>query len=244
MMYLDAAAFCGHWPYYRLRNASLEQMLEQYRAANIDGGLMSSLDAVFYQDPWEADEPLVEALAGTNWRVAMSVNPMMPWAEQLLSQGKQAGVGAVRLYPCVHNYEEDDPRVVALCRKAGELGLPVIVTTRMMDRRVCYLLNQRDPDMGRIGNLARQCEGTRFLVSNCVVKEAQALLPLPGNLWLDTAGLRVDFFLETQQDIPSERFLFGSFAPLQCVGSSMSLIPDEMKRQLMRDNAQAFLETL
>lgn len=65
MMYLDAAAFCGHWPYYRLRNASLEQMLEQYRAANIDGGLMSSLDAVFYQDPWEADEQLVAALAMT-----------------------------------------------------------------------------------------------------------------------------------------------------------------------------------
>lgn len=244
MMYFDAAAFCGHWPFYHVRNGGLEQMLARYHAVGIDGGLMSSLDAVFYQDPWEADRELVEALADTNWRVAMSVNPTMPWAQQLLLQGKNAGVGAVRLYPCVHNYDEDDSRAVTLCRQAGELGLPVIVTTRMMDRRVCYLLNQRDPDMGRICHLARQCEQTRFLVSNCVVKEAQALLPLPENLWLDTAGLRTDFFLETQKDIPPERFLFGSFAPLQCINSSVCLIPDERKQQLMRDNAQAFLQTL
>ncbi len=240
-MYLDAAAFCGHWPFYRVRNGNLGQMLARYRAAGIDGGVMSSLDAVFYQDPWEADGELVAALAGTNWRVAMSVNPIMPWAEQLLLQGKQAGVGAVRLYPCVHGYDEDDPRVVALCRKAGELGLPVIMTTRMIDRRVCYLLNQRDPDMGRICHLIRQCEGTRFLVSNCLAGEVKALLPLPENLWLDTAGLRTDFYIETQQDIPPERFLFGSFAPLQCIGSAMCLISEDMNQQIMHDNARAFL---
>lgn len=241
-MYFDAAAFCGHWPYYHVRNAEPEQMLERYRAVGIESGLMSSLDAVFYQDPWEADKELVARLADTDWRVAMSVNPTMPWAEQLLLQGKDAGVGAVRLYPCVHGYDEDDPRVVKLCQLAGKLELPVIITTRMEDRRMCYLHTQRDPDMGRICHLTQQCKDTRFLVSNCVAAETKALLPLPENLWLDTAGLRVDFFLETQQDIPPERFLFGSFAPLQCINSSVCLIPDNMKQQLMWGNAQAFFE--
>lgn len=242
MMYFDAAAFCGHWPYYRVRNGNLEQMLERYRAVGIDGGLMSSLDAVFYQDPWEADGQLAKALAGTNWRVAMSVNPTMPWAEQLLLQGKDAGVGAVRLYPCIHGYDEDAPQVVELCRLAGKLELPVIITTRMEDGRMCYLHDQRNPDMDRIGRLAQQCAHTRFLVSNCLVAEAKALLPLPENLWLDTAGFRLDFFLETQQDIPPERFLFGSFAPLQCINSAMCMIPEGMKQQFMHDNAQAFLD--
>lgn len=240
-MYFDAAAFCGHWPYYHVRNAGVEQMLERYRAAGIESGLMSSLDAVFYQDPWEADRELVKALTGTDWRVAMSVNPTMPWAEQLLAQGKEAGVGAVRLYPCIHGYEEDDPRVVELCKRAGELGLPVLITARMEDGRMCYLHEQRNPDMGRISRLALKCGQTKFLVSNALVAEAKALLPLPENLWLDTAGFRVDFFLETQQDIPPERFLFGSFAPLQCVGSAVCVIPEDMKRQVMYENAQAFL---
>ena len=241
-MYFDTAAFCGHWPYYHVRNAQLEQMLERYRAAGIESGLMSSLDAAFYQDPWEADRELVARLAGTNWRVAMSVNPTMPWAEQLLLQGKEAGVGAVRLYPCLHGYDEDDLRVVKLCQLAGKLELPVIVTARMEDARMCYLYVPRNPDMGRICNLARQCEDTRFLLSNCLAAEVKALLPLPENLWLDTAGIRADFFFETQQDIPPERFLFGSFAPLQCIRSSMCLLPENQKQQLLWENAQAFLK--
>lgn len=241
-MYFDAAAFCGHWPYYHVRNAGLGQMLERYRAAGIESGLMSSLDAVFYQDPWEADRELVKALTGTDWRVAMSVNPTMPWAEQLLAQGKEAGVGAVRLYPCIHGYEEDDPRVVELCKRAGELGLPVLITARMEDGRMCYLHEQRNPDMGRISRLALKCGQTKFLVSNALVAEAKALLPLPENLWLDTAGFRVDFFLETQQDILPERFLFGSFAPLQCISSAICVIPEDKKQQFMCENAQAFLD--
>lgn len=241
-MYFDAAAFCGHWPYHHVRNSGVEQMLERYHAAGIDSGLMSSLDAVFYQDPWEADGQLVAALAGSNWRAALSVNPMMPWAEQLLTQGKHAGAAAVRLYPCVHDYAEDDPRVVALCRLAGELGLPVVITNRMLDPRICYLLNQREPETARISNLVRLCENTRFLVSNCVSKEMQELSPLTDNLWLDTAGLRQDFFLETQQNIAPDRFLFGSFAPLQCMHSSLCLIPEELRQQLLCDNIRAFLE--
>ena len=77
-MYLDAAAFCGHWPYYYLREGNLPQVLEKLKAYGIEGGLMSSLDACFYNDPWEADGLLTEALQGTTWGVAMSVNPNLP----------------------------------------------------------------------------------------------------------------------------------------------------------------------
>lgn len=241
-MYFDTAAFCGHWPYHHLRDSDVQQMLARYHAAGIDAGLMSSLDAVFYQDPWEADGPLVAALAGTNWRVAMSLNPMMPWAQQLIAQGKNAGVAAVRLYPCVHDYAVDDPQVVALCRRAGELGLPVILTTRMLDDRVCYLLKQRETEAERIVNLVRQCENTRFLVSNATARGVLDLAPVPENLWVDTAGQRIDGFVETQTDVPLDRFLFGSFAPLQCIRSSRHLIPQELRQQVMCDNVRTFFE--
>ena len=50
-MYLDAAAFCGHWPYYYLRDGQLPQVVEMLKKSDINGGLMSSLDAIFYNDP-------------------------------------------------------------------------------------------------------------------------------------------------------------------------------------------------
>lgn len=240
-MYFDAGAFCGHWPYYYLRESQLPQVLELLKKLDIDGGLMSSLDAIFYNDSWEADGPLIEALKGTNWRVAMSVNPMLPWAKDLVRRGADAGAAAVRLYPCIHGYDEDDERVVELCRLAGELGLPVIVTLRMEDERMLYLLQQRNPDFARIRSLAQQCDGAKFLLSNCLTHQVDELLPLPANVWFDTAGFKGEFYLEDQNIIPPERILFGSFAPLQSPQSAVLSVPEVSKICMMRDNLLAFL---
>lgn len=237
-MYIDTAAFCGHWPYYHLREGALAQVLENLRAAGIEGGLMSSLDAVFYNDPWEADGPLAEALKQTPWRVAMSINPTMPWAKELVQQGRAAGVGAVRLYPCIHGYQEDEACVVELCRLAGQLDLPVILTMRMEDERMAYLLKQDDPDCARIRSLTQQCGNTKFILSNCLVHQVEQLLPLPENVWFDTAGFKAEFYLETQQHIPAGRILFGSFAPLQAVNSALLSVPEPMKKRIMQENAK------
>lgn len=234
-MYFDAAAFCGNWPYYYLRDGQLSQVRENLGKANIDGGLMSSLDAMFYNDPWEADGKLLAALKGTNWRLAMCVNPVLPWAESLLRQGAAAGVGAVRIYPCIHGYQEDDERAVAICRLAGELELPVIVTMRVEDARMAYLLKQQDPNCACIRHLIAQCEHTKFILSNCLVHQVGELLPLPRNVWFDTAGFKGEFYLE-QQEIAQDRILFGSFAPLQAHSSALLSVPDRMKQALMREN--------
>ena len=230
-MYLDTAAFCGHWPYYHLREGALPQVLKNLKAAGIDGGLISSLDAVFYNDPWEADGPLVQALQGTAWRVAMSV-------KSLMRQGKDAGVGAVRLYPCIHGYQEDDECVVELCRIAGKLNLPVMLTMRMEDERMAYLLKQKNPDFIRIRSLLEQCRGTKFILSNCLVHQVEELLPLPENVWFDTAGFKSEVYLQTQQSIPAERILFGSFAPLQAVNSAVLCVPESEKEHIMQKNAK------
>lgn len=237
-MYFDAAAFCGHWPYYDLRDSALPQVLEKMKNEGIEGGFMSSLNAIFYNDPWEADENLIKALEGTAWRAAMCVNPKLPWAQSLLRQGKEAGAGAVRLYPCIHDYAEDDPCAVSLCRLAGELELPVIVTLRAEDVRMSYLLKQEDPDLQRVRNLVTRCEGTSFILSNCLTHQVSELLPLPGNVWFDTAGFKGDFFMEQQSMIDPGRILFGSFAPLQCLSSALFCLPESSKSAIMCENGK------
>lgn len=235
-MCFDAAAFCGHWPYYYLRDGQLSQVRQKLWQGDIDGGLISSLDAIFYNDPWEADGMLLEELAGTNWRLAMCINPMLPWAESLLRKGKAAGAYAVRLYPCVHGYKEDDERAIAICRLAGQLEMPVIVTMRIEDIRMTYLMKEEDPDCVCIRNLVTQCEGTNFILSNCMTHQVGELLPLPRNVWFDTAGFKGEFYLEQQQEIAQDRILFGSFAPLQCLTSALLCVPDAKKQAIMQEN--------
>ena len=235
-MYFDAAAFCGHWPFYHLRDGELAQVLEKLKAEHIEGGFLSSLDAIFYNDPWEADGALVETLRGTAWRVAMCVNPTLPWSGLHLQQGKEAGVGAVRLYPCIHGYPEDDERAVAICRLAGMLELPVILTLRVEDVRMSYLMKQEDPDFQRVRSLVLQCPQTKFLLSNCLVHQVSELVPLPENVWMDTAGFKGDFYLESQQEIPKDRIVFGSFAPLQCLSSALFAVTTGEKTAVMQEN--------
>lgn len=242
-MYFDAAAFCGNWPFYRLRDAQLPQMLEKLKSEGIGGGFISSLDAIFYNDPWEADGELVKALDGTAFRVAMCVDPMLPWSGMHLQQGKQAGVGAVRLYPCVHDYLEDDQSVVAICRLAGMLELPVILTLRVEDARMAYLLQQKEPDFDRIRSLITQCEGTKFIISNCLMHQVAELQPLPENVWFDTAGFKGDFYLEQQQEIRQDRILFGSFAPLQSLSSAV-LAAAEKQASLQKNWMQLVKENV
>ena len=236
-MYFDAAAFCGNWPYYRLEDSDPAKMLEKLKKEGIEGGFLSSLDAIFYNDPWEADGPLIASVRETEWKVAMCVNPTLPWAEELLCQGKEQGAGAVRLYPCIHGYQEDDECAVAICRLAGQLGLPVLMTLRVEDVRMAYLLQQAEPDLQRVGNLIRRCGDTKFVISNCMVHQVEEL-PQSRNVWFDTAGFKGDFYLEQQNRIDPDRILFGSFAPLQCLSSALLNIPEGSKTAVMMENTK------
>ena len=53
-----------------------------HREHQISGGLVASLDSVFYNDPLEGDRVLYEQLAGTPYRLAVTINPLLPCFEQ------------------------------------------------------------------------------------------------------------------------------------------------------------------
>lgn len=244
-MFYDFGAFSGHWPFRHLRGSTTSEMLKSYHESGIDGGLMSSLDAVFYNDPWEADLPLLHELHGTRWKLAMSVNPKLPWTPMALQRGKEAGAAAIRLYPCVHDYRLTDAAVVNTCRFAAELGLPVIITSRLDHDWFTYILQQREPNMAELQQLLTLCPQTRYILSNYYLGEVTWFDRLPEHVWIDVAGLRQDMFpfevLESR-GIPMDRVLFGSLAPLQCLSSVLLNIPEHLKQRVMRDNCQSFLD--
>ena len=103
---------------------------------------------------------------------------------------------------------------------------------------MAYLLQQENPDCARIRALAEQCGNTKFILSNCLVHQVGQLLPLPENVWMDTAGFKSEFYLEAQQSIPVGHILFGSFAPLQAVSSAVLSVPETMKKCIMLENAK------
>lgn len=242
-MNYDFSAFSGHWPYRFLRRSGISEQLREYEALGFSGGCMSSLDAIFYNDPWEADGPMLQALSGTGWKLAMCVNPQLPWTEQAVRHAHGLGVRHLRLYPGIHHYPLDS--AAELCRLAEELHMAILITGRMEDERLCYLLNQHSVSAEACIALAAQFPNVPFLLSGFYLNELMGCCSVPDNLWTDTSGLCHG--LNPVQELikggfPDEKILFGSLSPLQCLHSHLLNLPREHQTDILSTNPRRFLE--
>lgn len=242
-MNYDVSAFSGHWPFRHLRRSSLPELLDESAQLGISGGWMSSLDAIFYNDPWEADELLLDALTGTGWKLAMCANPRLPWMEDTVCHAGRLGVRCLRLYPGIHRYRPQEAE--SLCRLAGELGMCVILTGRMEDERLCYLLEQQRVRVDECAELAKEFPDVPFLLSGFYLSELSCPEAIADNLWTDTAGLchglePIRALIES--GYPRERIVFGSLAPLQSVHSHLLNIPREEQTAILSANPKRLLE--
>lgn len=241
-MNYDFSAFSGHWPYRFLRGSGVSEQLTEYEQLGFSGGCMSSLDAIFYNDPWEADGPLLKALDGTGWELAMCVNPVFPWAELSIRRAYRLGVRYIRLYPGLHHYPIHS--AVEVCKLAEELNMAVIITGRMEDERLCYLLDQHPVSVEDCIVLAAQFSNVPFLLSGFYLSELMTLT-IPHNVWTDTSGFRhgMDPVHElTEGGFPLEKILFGSMSPLQCLHSNLLNLPGNGKNDILSINPKTFLE--
>lgn len=241
-MNYDFSAFSGHWPYRYLRRSTVSEQLAEYERLGFSGGCMSSLDAIFYNDPWEADAPLLSALSGTGWKLSMCVNPLLPWAEQALRHAHSLGVRHLRLYPGIHRYPVH--AAAEVCALAEELHMAVIITGRMEDARLCYLLDQRPVSAEDCTALAAQFPNVPFLLSGFNLSELTALSTAQ-NLWTDTSGLCHGLYpveVLIGGGFPVDKILFGSMSPLQCLQSHLLNLPEDHKTHILSTNPKGFLE--
>ena len=218
-MRYDYAAYTGHWPFRKLRQGDLSQVLEKYKTAGFSGGCISSLDAIFYHDSWEADGPLLDAIRDTGWELALCVDPTLPWWELRLREARELGVRFLRLYPGIHGYDIRDTE--PLWKVAEELGVTVLITARLEDERLCRLFDQGRVSIEDCAAMAERFPRVRTILSGFYRHELLALTHWPDNLWTDTSGLR-----HGSLDKHYDRAVFGSGFPLQCLESHLLNLPE------------------
>ena len=233
----DFTAFTGHWPFRRMRQSSLEAVLEKYRAAGFTGGVISSLDAIYYNDPWEADGPLVEQLRGTGWEIAMCLDPTLPRWEDRMAEAWAAGVRFVRLYPGIHGYSILN--TAALWEQAGKLGMTLLITARLEDERLCRLLRQEQVPVADCAHMAGKYPGVTVVLSEFYLPELRSLTSWPDNLWTDTSGLRHGPLQEHW-----DRMVFGSGFPLNCLESHLLNLPDSAAECGLETNPSILLNRM
>lgn len=248
----DVNCLLGHWPFRKLYRNMPEDLHRVHAACGIDGGYVSSLDSIFYDDPFEGEKDLHEALRGTGYRQVLTVNPTLPAFEEDIRRGaEEFGIGGVRVYPGYHGYRLTGPEMAGLTAQLLQYRLPLWLTMRLEDDRLNYLLVPRHISiLDEIVPFLLATEDLPVLVTNLQAGEIlsfEEILASRPNLYFDTAGIKgpVECVEQVVKGVGDRRLLFGSAHPLYALRSSlyqitMAELPVESKNRILSGNAERF----
>lgn len=221
MTRLDFNCFCGNWPFFRVRSNTVEKVAQLHSRCGITGGFMSSLEAIFYQDPYEAELQLAQQLKGTSYMHAMTINPTLPaWKDDLKRAVRDLNIKAVRIVPGFHFYKLTDPVMDELSDMLRQYGLPLIITLRLRDERTMYMIQ---PEPVVIGDLCAYLDRNPDIVTLVAhirageVPKLEAQLSARENLFIDISGFKDGLFtVDNAWENTAARghIVYGSGAPL------------------------------
>lgn len=248
-MKLDLNCFSGNWPFYKVRYNTVEKLAQLHSRCGIEGGLISSLEAVFFQDPYEAELELAKELSGTNYAQATVVNPTLPgWQESLTRCVEILGVKAVRLIPSYHGYTLADPVMEQVAAMLRQYQLPLVLTLRLEDERTTWMVGPRLIAIDEVKAFLQSFADIRTLIANIQIDEISELADLfkaRANLFADTSGLvRGLFPVDMAYPLTNGQLVFGSSAPkneLCAITNTVdtSLLTEEQKSAVY--SGEAFL---
>ena len=250
-MIIDINTFYGHWPFRKLPCESMEEISASAAKNHIDAMIISSTNAIFYQDHFDGDEELAGVLPPNSYQ-ALTIDPSQPYFEDDLRLAvERFRLRAVRIHPEYHNYSLSDPCVTRLFDVLHEYGLPLLLTNTMEDPRALHTLPQKTLRADEIASMILHNKKIPVVITNASLGDWQTykgLLEEYGNIYYDTSGLKFGLsdIIETvisEFGIPATHLLYGSHFPLYCREStlnyfSMDPVPEKIKELVLHGNAQ------
>lgn len=225
-MKYDYNCFIGAWPFIKRRQVDFEGLRRIHDAHGIESGLVSSLAAVYYNDPFEGDLEIAGIIKGSEYGHAVSINPMLPNTGYDIKRADESfEYDAFRIYPTVHGYDFDSPRFIEFFHMASDKGKPILVHCTFGDFRLDYLLKQKAFDSESLGLFLKTEHKTPVILCNMRlgdIEKMSAIIKGGKNIYFDMSEMRHSMF--SLKDISgmglSNRVLFGSFFPIFDFGAA------------------------
>lgn len=239
------SCFWGHWPFHKLYKNTLQDLQKIHEEHGITSGYVSSLNSIFYNDPYEGDEELHEAIKDEpEYLHVLTINPTLPSFRDDIEHGvRKLAAKAVRIYPGYHRYKLHDEHMHELCDCLNKYDLPLFLTLRMEDERLNYLLEPETINLEELQKFLEQNVHQEILLSNIRYAELMELkktiLSQP-HVIFDTTGLKdLMFIIEKMIEMfPAEKIRFGSLYPLHCFKSTWLLVD---KAEILNEQKQTIL---
>lgn len=211
-MIIDCSVGFGHWPFARFAEDTPAKLDRALAKEGIDRALVSSAEAVLYEEPEECNRELERQLARFPRLVPVPVaSPRVKSAAVILAK---PGIKAVKLIPNYHAYSLTEARAVDLCARVAELGIPVLVQMRVEDERSHHeLLKVPGVQVEDIAFLAARLPQLSIVALCPYFAEAVRLAEIP-NVYVDISYAEIlDTLGQLCARVPAAKVLFGSHAP-------------------------------
>lgn len=247
MKYIDANCLIGCWPFRKIRKNTFEDLKKLHRDCNLGYGCVSSLNSIFYNDPFEGEEELHDIIKDTPYRHILTVNPTLPGYMNDVKNGlKYFDIKGVRVYPGYHGYRLNDGNLRNLCGLLEKLNLPLFLSLRMEDERLDYLIRPGILQPDEIGGFLSENGNLKILLltfRNEELLQLKGIITSCSNIFYDTSGLKNDLFAieKTISDFGSNKLLYGSLHPLFCLESTLlsvvkAELDDDIKEKILYKN--------
>ena len=240
--------------------ASLQEYMADVEASGVE---IAGLGAMWFGGPYQAREGDLEAIrAGNDSVIALAsahaqvlpIATVHPYdgaaAVAELERVAAAGVRVLKLHAHTQRFDVSDPRVEALVRRAGELGMVVLTDNA----------NILPGDSEKLFNLVLRVPGTKFILAhiggmnfrywNIVALARTADGFAMDNLYFDVSGPVLlapgspieDEFVWTLRNVGIDHVLLGSDYPQMGLGAAVDALErldltDAEKEKIRRGNA-------
>lgn len=250
-MIIDINTFYGHWPFRKVPCESMEDISANAEKNQIESMIISSTNAIFYQDHFEGDEELAAVLPDNAYQ-AITIDPSQPYFAGDLRLGiEQFRIKAVRIHPEYHNYGLLDSCVTRLFDVLDEYKLPLLMTNAMEDPRALHALPQKALRADEVASMIIRNRKIPVVITNVGFgdyRTYKGIVEEYGNLNFDTSGLKFGLLnvIETvinEVGIPATHLLYGSHFPLHCRESTLNYfkmdpVPEAVKQLVLSENAK------
>jgi hypothetical protein len=252
---IDVNTYLSRWPLRRLPGEDTADLVSKLRRHGVAQAWVGSVDALLHRDMAAVNARLAEECRryGDGLLVPFgSVNPKLPdWQDDLRRCVEVHHMPGIRLHPNYHGYKLDDPDFARLLRLAAGRGLIVQLALIMEDERTMHPLLRVEPtSVTGLSGLLKQTPGLRLVLLNSQrVLRGRTLADLfaAGEVYVEIAMLEgVGGVTNLLAQVPLNRVLFGSFAPLFYFESALlklqeSLLSDEQLGAIRGANARRLL---